>query len=75
MNELNSFLGINSLGVDKTSGVSDLEAKSNSAFIVPLSNTYIMARQKPLDLLNKRFGIDIRVEYNDEVVSKLMQGV
>lgn len=74
MNELNSFLGINSLGVDKTSGVSDLEAKSNSAFIVPLSNTYIMARQKPLDLLKKRFGIDIRVEYNDEVVSKLMQG-
>lgn len=74
MNELNSFLGINSLGVDKTSGVSDLEAKSNSAFIVPLSNTYIMARQKPLDLLKKRFGIDIKVQYNDEVVSKLMQG-
>lgn len=75
MNELNSFIGINSLGVDKTSGVSDLEAKSNSAFITPVANTYIQARQKPLDLFKKRFDIDIVVKYNDEVVSKLVQNM
>lgn len=71
--ELNNMLGINSLAVEKSSGVSDTEAKSNTGYTTSNANIYLGARQNELDKLNKRFGLNISVFYNDEVKSQLLE--
>lgn len=71
ISELNSMLGINSLSVEKNSGVSDVEAKSNRGFTSSNSNIYLNTRQNELDKLNKRFNLDISVMYDDDVASQL----
>lgn len=70
ISELSNFLGVNSLAVDKESGVSDAEAKSNRAFTTSNSNIYIRGRE-PLNMLNKRFGLNITPFYDDEATSKI----
>lgn len=70
ISELNNFLGINSLGVDKESGVSDEEAKSNNAFTSANSNIYLKGRE-PIKMLSKRFDLNIVPYYNNEVLSEL----
>lgn len=70
--EMNNMLGINSLAVDKSSGVSDTEAKSNSSYTTSNANIYLSSRQNQLDKLNKRFGTDFSVSYNDVVQSELL---
>lgn len=70
ISELSNMLGINSLAVDKESGVSDNEANSNRAFTTANSNIYLKGRQ-PFELLNKRFGLNIVPFYDDEAVSQL----
>lgn len=69
--ELNTMLGINSLAVEKESGVSDMEAKGNRGFKTSNSNIYIESRQNEIDKLNKRYDLNIKVRYNDEVSSQL----
>lgn len=71
ISELNNGLGINSLAVEKASGISDVEARSNTAFTTSNANLKLSARNNPIELLNKRFGIDIEAVYNDEVSSEL----
>lgn len=68
--ELSNFLGINSLAVDKESGVSDSEANSNRSFTTSNSNIYLRGRE-PLELLNKRFNLDIHPYYDDEATSQI----
>lgn len=68
--ELSNFLGINSLAVDKESGVSDSEANSNRSFTTSNSNIYLRGRE-PLELLNKRFNLDIKPYYDDEATSQI----
>lgn len=70
ISELNNFLGINSLGVDKESGVSDQEAKSNDGFTSANSNIYLKGRE-PIRMLSKRFDIEMIPYYNNEVLSEL----
>lgn len=70
ISELNNALGINSLAVEKSSGVSDTEAKSNRAFTTSNANVYLEARQEPLNRLNKRYGLELEAIYNDEVESE-----
>lgn len=70
ISELSNMLGINSLAVDKESGVSDNEANSNRSFTTANSNIYLKGRQ-PFELLNKRFGLDIVPFYDDNAVSQL----
>ena len=67
------MIGINSLAVEKSSGVSDTEAKSNRAYTSSNANIYLSARQQPLDKLNKRYGLNVTAVYNDEVASELGQ--
>src|SRR5699024_7699304 len=43
ISELNNMLGINSLAVEKSSGVSDSEAKSNRAYTTSTANIYLDA--------------------------------
>lgn len=71
ISELNNMLGINSLAVEKESGISDTEAKSNTGYTTSNANIYIETRQNEIDKLNKRFGLNISVQYNDEVKSEL----
>ncbi|MDN6629988.1 MAG: hypothetical protein L0K90_01875 [Staphylococcus equorum] len=70
ISELNNMLGINSLAVEKSSGVSDSEAKSNRAFTTSNSNIYLDGRNNGLEKLNKRYNFEIEAMYNDEVVSE-----
>lgn len=73
ISELNNMLGMNSLAVEKSSGVSDEEAKSNRAFTTSNSNIYLDGRNPALEKLNKRYGSTIVAMYNDEVVSELTE--
>lgn len=73
ISELNNMLGMNSLAVEKSSGVSDEEAKSNRAFTTSNSNIYLDGRNPALDRLNKRYGSSIEAMYNDEVVSEMSE--
>ena len=70
ISELSNFLGINSLAVDKESGVSDTEAKSNRAFTTSNSNIYLRGRDS-LNMLNQRFNLDIQPYYDDEATSQI----
>lgn len=70
ISELSNFLGVNSLAVDKESGVSDTEAKSNRAFTTSNSNIYLRGRD-PLNMLNQRFDLDIQPYYDDEATSQI----
>lgn len=71
ISELNNMLGVNSLAVEKSSGVSDTEAKSNMGFTTSNANIYLLARNEPLDKLNTRYGLKLEGVYNDEVESEL----
>lgn len=69
--ELNSMLGLNSLGVDKESGVSQTEANSNRSFKKANENIYLRSRNTSLELLNKKYGLNIHAEYVDSMVKEL----
>lgn len=69
--ELNSILGLNSLGVDKESGVSDIEAQSNTSFKKANESIYLKARNEPLKHYNHKFKENIKAEFNDLMVSEL----
>ena len=73
ISELNNMLGINSLAVEKESGVSDSEAHSNRGFTTSNANIYLDARNQGLDLLNKKWDLNIEAVYNDEVSSELQE--
>ena len=70
ISELNNMIGMNSLAVEKSSGVSDTEANSNRAFTTSNGNIYLDGRNNPLKCLNKRFGKQIYAMYNDDSISK-----
>jgi hypothetical protein len=69
--ELNMQLGINSLAVDKSSGVSDIEANSNRASTTAISNIYLLGRNNALKDYNKRYGTELYAIYNDDAISKM----
>ena len=69
--ELNNILGLSALGVDKSSGVSDIEAQSNKAYQKANSNVYLKSRNEKLKLLNEKFGLNMRAEFADEIASQL----
>lgn len=70
ISELSNFLGINSLAVDKESGVSDTEANSNRSFTTSNSNIYLRGRE-PIQMLNQRFDLDLQPYYDDEATSQI----
>lgn len=73
ISELNNMLGMNSLAVEKESGVSDEEANSNRAYTTSNANIYLDARNNGLQRLNKRFKLQLEASYNDEVVSEFQE--
>src|SRR5690606_6111357 len=73
ISELNNMLGLNSLAVEKASGVSDTEAKSNRAYTTSNANSYLDGRNNGLEKLNKRYSLKLEAMYNDDVVSELQE--
>lgn len=73
ISELNNMLGINSLAVEKESGVSDAEANSNTGFTTSNANIYLDGRNDGLEKLNKRYGLELKALYNDEVASEFRE--
>lgn len=73
ISELNNMLGMNSLAVEKSSGVSDVEAQSNRAFTTSNANIYLDGRNNGLQKLNKRYDLKLEALYNDEVVSEFQE--
>lgn len=73
ISELNNMMGMNSLAVEKSSGVSDEEVKSNRPYTT--SNGYINldGRNHGLYKGNKRWGLDLQAVYNDEVLSEFSE--
>ena len=71
LSELNSMLGLSSLGVDKESGVSDEEAQSNASFKKSNENIYLFARNNALKFLNERYEMDIHAEFSENMVKEL----
>lgn len=71
LSELNNMLGINSLAVEKSSGVSDIEANGNQSFTGSNANIYLDTRNKALQGLNVKYNCDIEALYNDNVNSEL----
>lgn len=69
--ELNSMLGLNALGVDKESGVSENEANSNKSFRKSNESIYLRARNEPLSHLNEIFKTNLKAEYVDSMVKEL----
>lgn len=67
LSELNNMLGIDSLAVEKASGVNEAEALGNSSYTQSNANIYLKARNQSLKKLYKRFDIGILVEYDNLV--------
>ena len=65
------MLGINSLAVDKASGATNGEANSNTPFTTANANMFLDGRKPSIDMLNKRYGFNIRVAYDDRVASEM----
>ena len=70
ISELNNMLGLNSLAVEKESGVSDAEAMSNRAFTTSNANIFLDARNDALQKLNRKYDLHIQAVYNDQVASE-----
>lgn len=70
ISELNNMIGMNSLAVEKASGTSDEEAKSNRAFVTSNANINLDGRNHGILKANKRWGLNLEAMYNDEVVSE-----
>lgn len=71
LSELNSMLGLSSLGVDKESGVSDEEAQSNASFKKSNENIYLFARNNTLKYLNERYKMNIHAEFSENMIKEL----
>jgi len=64
--EMCQILGINSFGIAKESGISSEEINANNELVLAMANIYIKSRQSSFDLLNKRYGYDIKVIYDND---------
>lgn len=69
--QLNMFLGVSSLAVNKEAGVSEAEAKGNSGLQEGFENAHLKARNEPLGLLNKKFGTNIKAVYSEKSIEQL----
>jgi len=66
LSEYGMWLGVTSSGMQKESGVSDLEAASKLQQTESLGEIYLQARQSPLDKLCRRFGGDLKAMFNQQ---------
>ena len=63
-NECMTFLGINNANTDKKQVVLTPEIESNNDLINFYLNCFYEPRKRAIDLLNEKFGLDIKVDIN-----------
>lgn len=61
------FLGINNTTVEKNAHVLEDEINANNAQIQAVRTSALNARKLACDEINKRFGLDISVEWSDQI--------
>lgn len=66
LNEALTYLGINNANTDKKERLITQEANANNQFIESCVNTFLEARQKALDEVNKMFGTNIKVKLRNK---------
>lgn len=71
--EMNNMLGLNSLAVDKASGVSEAESQSNEPFVTANGNIYLVPREKQFELYNEVYGTDFQVSFNNMLAKELVK--
>lgn len=64
MNEFLTFMGLDSMAVDKKERLVTAEAESNNQQVSISASIYLDARNKQLDLINKMLGTNIYVKMN-----------
>lgn len=67
--ELNHLIGVQSLSVEKKSGVSNDEARGNKSSTIGFGNVYLKSQQMSLNLLNKRFNKNLKAMYYSDLES------
>lgn len=71
LNDCLTFLGINSANTDKKERMITDEVKSNDDFIRYCLNVFFKPRLDACDRLNKKYGLNIKVKVNSDILNKL----
>ena len=72
-NEALTILGINNANMDKKERLITDEVQSNDQLINYYLNCFYKTRKKACDEINKKFGLDIKIKLNDEVMDLLKE--
>ena len=70
-NDCLTFLGINNMNTDKKERLIVSEAESNDDLINYYLNCFYKTRKRACDLINERYGLDIKIELNKDVIELL----
>lgn len=70
-NEAMTFLGINNANTDKKERLITDEVESNNDLIKYYFNCFYKTRKKACDDINKKYGLDISIKLNDDVLDLL----
>lgn len=70
LSELNHLIGVQSLSVEKKSGVSNDEARGNKSSTIGFGNVYLKSQQMGLNLLNKKYGLDLKAMFYNDLESE-----
>lgn len=71
LNDCLTFLGINSANTDKKERMITDEVKSNDDFIRYCLNVFYKPRLDACNRLNKKYGLNIKVKVNSDILNKL----
>ena len=66
-----TYLGINNANTDKKERLITDEVNSNNELIKYYLNCFLKPRQEACDLMNKKYGLNIKVTLNDDVLKLL----
>ena len=72
-NEALTILGINNANMDKKERLITDEVQSNDQLINYYLNCFYKTRKKACDEINKKFGLNIKIKLNDEVMDLLKE--
>lgn len=70
-NDCLTFLGINNMNTDKKERLIVSEAESNDDLINYYLNCFYKTRKQACDLINEKYGLNIEIELNKEVIKLL----
>ena len=71
MNEFLTFIGINNININKKERLVEAEANANNELIGLDLSMFLNKRQEAIDLINKKFNLNIKVEAEKNVINKV----